>query len=250
MNKLILLTLVCACSLKCQIRDPFPDAHSSVVITSTEGRPDRELSPIALFPDQGMGNDTKSPSLAALYSLLLPGMGELYAGDYSFGKYLTMVEGGLVVTLLGFDRYANWLQDDARNYAVLHAGANISGKDDAYFNAIGDFDNVYAYNQELLRGRNVNTYNPSAGYYWQWDNTANRNVYRDMKVSSDERFNDTRFIAAAIAVNHLISIVDAVRTAIKHNKNLSQGNAFDLHAGVIGGLSAPRGIRLTLTRTF
>ncbi len=250
MNKLLLLTLICACSVSCQLKDIVRDPRPRLLNEGTSSLQDPEPTPIALFPDQQPGDDTKSVSLAALYSFLLPGMGELYAGDYSFGKYLTIVEGGLIVTLLGFDRYANWLQDDARNFAVVHAGANIAGKDDTYFNALGDFDNVYAYNQEILRERDVNTFDPNAGYYWQWDNSANRNTYRELKVSSDERFNDTRFVAAAIAVNHLISIVDAVRTAIRHNRNISQGNAFDLHADVIGGLSSPKGIRLTLIRSF
>jgi hypothetical protein len=35
----------------------------------------------------------KSPALAILYSILLPGMGELYAGDYSSGKYFTIADG-------------------------------------------------------------------------------------------------------------------------------------------------------------
>lgn len=251
MNRIIILTLICACSLDCQIRDFRSDAAQSPFgFPSSAIRQDQQTLGL-LSADREGGSDKKSVTLAALYSFLLPGMGELYAGDYSFGKYLTIVEGGLIVTLIGFDRYANWLQDDARGFAVQHAQASIGGKDDRYFIAIGDFDNVYAYNEEALRGRDPeNVYNPNSGYYWQWDNTTNRNTYRDVKVSSDERFNDTRFVAAAIAVNHLISMVDAVRIAVKHNKNLSQGSTFDLHADVIGGLAAPSGIRLTLTRNF
>ena len=36
--------------------------------------------------------ERKSPMLAIVYSLLLPGMGELYGGDYSLGKYLTIAD--------------------------------------------------------------------------------------------------------------------------------------------------------------
>jgi hypothetical protein len=251
MNRILILILICAGSLDCQIKNLPSDAGRSIFGFSSSSNQESQTLPGPVFPDRGGGDDKKSVSLAALYSFLLPGMGELYAGDYSFGKYLTMVEGGLVITLLGFDRYANWLQDDAHGFAALHAQANIAGKDDRYFAAIGDFDNVYAYNEEILRDREpVDVYNPNSSYYWRWDNTANRNAYRDLKISSDERFNDTRFIAAAIAVNHLISVVDAVRMAVKHNKNISGGDAFDLHADVIGGLAAPSGIRFTLIRRF
>jgi len=250
MRKMLFFVLVLSCSVKCQIKDQYRSDHILAQTPEVPAGLDIQGGTVPMFPEGSKTDGRKSVGLAALYSFLLPGMGELYAGDYSFGKYLTIVEGGLVVTLLGFDRYANWLQDDARGFAVRHAQVNINGKDDQFFTAIGDFDNIYAYNDEILRERNVTLYNPGAGYFWQWDNTANRNIYRDQKIASDERFNDTRFIAAAIAVNHLISIVDAVRTAIRHNKNLSQGNAYDLHADVIGGIAAPRGVRLTLIHSF
>ena len=49
----------------------------------------------------------KKTGLAIIYSLLLPGMGELYAGDYSSGKYFTIADGVLWGTLIGVNAYAN-----------------------------------------------------------------------------------------------------------------------------------------------
>ena len=134
-----------------------------------------------------------------------------------------------------------------------HAQVNLSGKDDRFYNAIGNFNTVDAYNEQVLRARDPEkTYDPSPSsrYYWRWDNPANREEYRDLRVSSDERFNDTRFIAAAIGVNHLVSAINAARLALSHNKSIHHAGAIDFHADVIGGLANPTGIRLTLTRSF
>jgi len=195
----------------------------------------------------------KSPALAAVYSLLLPGMGELYAGNYGMGKFFTIAEGGLVIALIGMDRYANWLQDDARDYAVRHAQAHIDGKDDRFYNALGNFNSVDLYNEQVLRSRDPEkAYDPSpnSSYYWRWDNSSNREEYRDLRVSSDERFNDTRFIAAAIGVNHVVSAINAARIAFTHNKSLQHSNTFDIHADVMGGFAHPNGVMITLTRSF
>ncbi|MBI3363708.1 MAG: hypothetical protein HY033_02240 [Ignavibacteriae bacterium] len=210
-------------------------------------------SHIDVFDQSENSGEKKSAALAAFYSLLLPGMGELYSGNYGMGKYFTIAEGGLVIALVGMDRYANWLQDDARRYSVQHAQVKLDGKDDRFFNAIGNFNDVDAYNEQVLRSRDPEkTYDPApnSAYYWKWDNPANREGYRDLRVSSDERFNDTRFIAAAIGVNHLVSAINAARLAISHNKSMQHGSTFDLHADVIGGIANPSGIKLTLTRTF
>ncbi len=249
MKVVALLTLLACGAVTAQTSGVNP---YSLYPPATGGLREVAQSPASpVLPDEPSAEGKKSVPLAALYSLLLPGMGELYAGDYSFGKYLTMLEGGLIVTLVGFDRYANWLQDDARTYAASHAQVNINGKDDRFFNAIGDFNNVYAYNEELLRLRSPeDMYNPQSSYFWNWDSPGNREVYRGMKVTSDERFNDTRFVAAAMFVNHFVSAINAARTAIAHNKQSAEGSGFDLHAGVMGGLAAPQGIRLTLTRNF
>ena len=207
-------------------------------------------TPMELFQQSG-SDEKKNVGLAALYSFLLPGMGEMYAGEYGMGKYFTIAEGALWVTLLGYDRYAHWIQDDARQFAAQHARANISGKDDQYFSDIADFTNVYAYNESVLKSRSPELlYNPASSYYWSWDNDQNRASYRDLRVTSDERFNDTRFVAAAIGVNHLISAINAARLTYFHNRNAGQSGMIDVHASIMGGIDHPNGILLSVSRSF
>jgi hypothetical protein len=254
--KLFMVLMIFTCSLAfgqeptTAIRSPFMQPTAVSSLTRMPQGP-----PVPLFGPSsgGESDDAKSPALAVLYSFLLPGMGELYAGDYSGGKYFTILEGGLLIGLIGMDRYANWLQSDAYTYAAQHAHAGVDGKDDRYYVALGDYNDVNEYNDAMLRRRlpqNVYNNNPASSDYWKWDALPNRNHYFDMKVSSDNRFNDARFIGAAIVINHIVSAINAGRIAISHNKGLSQTSLLDVHADIVGGLANPAGVRLTFSRSF
>ncbi len=88
----------------------------------------------------------KNVGLAAIYSLLLPGMGELYVGAYDGGKYFTIAEAALWLTYASFEIYATWLRDDARKFAASPAGVDLSGKNDRFFVDIGTFFKSFQFN--------------------------------------------------------------------------------------------------------
>jgi len=198
-------------------------------------------------PDAGK----KNVGLGVLYSLLLPGMGELYAGGYGSGKYFTAAEGVLWLTLGAIDIHARSLQGDARSFASVHAGFDESGKDDSYFINIGNFSDVWSYNEAILRDRDAyKLYDPHSSSYWKWDSDANRDLYRDQRVASDQMFNNTRFVVAAIAVNHVLSAINAARLIVSGNRALSPGDQLDIGASVLGGFAHPHGIAFSVTRSF
>jgi hypothetical protein len=88
-------------------------------------QPARPTAPTSLQDDFATGTGTKkSVPLATLYSLLLPGMGELYLDRYDIGKYFTMAEGGLWLTWGAFQMNGVWVRDDARRFAMQHAGTH------------------------------------------------------------------------------------------------------------------------------
>jgi hypothetical protein len=94
----------------------------------------------------------KKPGLAVLYSLLLPGMGEMYADDAS-GKYFLIAEGVLWLTYVVFDVRGTAVQDDARAFSTVQAGVNRAGKSDQFFVDIGNFASMDEYNDKKLRDR-------------------------------------------------------------------------------------------------
>lgn len=201
-------------------------------------------------PDAREGR--KSAGLALTYSLLLPGMGELYAGNFGSGKYFLIAEGVIWLTYASFQVYGNALQDDARSFAVTHAGISSAGKDDQFYVNVGNFTSVDEYNDKKLRDRTPNlVYAPGRGYGWRWDSEASRLTFRDQRIAADNVFNDQKFIVAAVVVNHVASAINAVRSVISHNKELTNvlGDV-QFHADVIGGLAHPQGVMLTVCRSF
>lgn len=191
----------------------------------------------------------KSVPLAVFYSLLLPGMGELYAGDYSTGKYLTAAEGALWLTLIGFDRYGTWLKDDARTFAVEHAGISLENKNDRYFVDIGNYNSINDYNEQMLRDRNIlKLYSPSQS--WFWDKRESREYYRDLRIKSDNMFNSINFVAAAIALNHIVSAINAARLTISHNSKIDQASSIYIRTYLLGGIRHPHGIMISFSKSF
>ncbi len=213
--------------------------------------PQIEPRPAALLFQDEEVSEKKSVALAGLYSILLPGMGELYAGDYSSGKYFTIAEGMLWITLGAVHLQANSLQDNARAYAVQHAGISPDNKDDQYFVNIGDYNNTNSYNTAVLRAREYfKTYDVQSSYAWQWDVDANRTSYRDLRISSDEMYNSTKFVVGVIVLNHLVSAINAGRIALAHNKSVEHSAVIDLHASLLGTYTHPDGMMLTFTKQF
>lgn len=194
----------------------------------------------------------KSPALAALLSLLVPGLGEHYAGDFGAARYLLIAEGSLWLTYAAFDIYGSSLRDDARTFAALHAGIDPRGKDDQFYVDIGNFINVQEFNERRLQDRSPERlYDPQAGYAWQWDSEAARAAFKDKRISAETALNNRKFVVAAIVVNHVVSAINAARLAISHNNALLESlHRFDLSADVESSAGYVTGVRLTLSRTF
>jgi hypothetical protein len=177
-------------------------------------------------------------------------MGELYAGDYSSGKYFTGADGVLWLTLYAVDAHANSIQDDARTYAALHAGFDPAGKDDQYFSDVGNFNDVYGYNEQVLRDRDVyKLYDPTSSAYWKWDAESNREVYRGQRVEADGMFNNTRFVVLGLLANRVLSAINAARVVISGN-NAAGGGELGIGATILGGPVHAHGIALSITRAF
>jgi hypothetical protein len=205
----------------------------------------------AVLPPSDAMEGRKSPGLAAIYSLLIPGMGEWYSGDIGSGKYFMIGEGVLWLTYAVFEISGNDLRDASRAFAVSHAGVTTAGKDDQYFIDIGNFLSIDDYNAKKLRDRDPGRLYDPAGYTWIWDSDADRASYRDQRVRSESMYNGTKFVGAAILVNHVASAINAARLAISHNSAL--GAALEhttFGARVTGPLGRPDGLEFTITRTF
>lgn len=186
--------------------------------------------------DQSVVDDNvkqkKSTGLAIVYSLLLPGMGELYANAYDSGVYFTIADGVLWGTYIGMNVYANWQKDRYIAYSQTNADVTPENKDDNYYATIGEYLDIDQYNDQQAFEYNFDEMYDTETHFWKWNTSEERKEYRNMWVSSEQTFNDVRFVVGALLLNRVISAINAVRLVSKYNKNLSQEVGWNVSLGV------------------
>jgi len=207
------------------------------------------IAPVAL-EDNDSSPSQKSVLLAAVASLIVPGLGEWYAGSFESGKYQLIAEGGLWLSYAGFRMHANWIQQNAQTFAVQHAGASFGNKDDQYAVNIGNFLSTEEYNQAKLRNREDDLVYVANQYQWQWDSDANRSQFKDMRIRSATIRNNSNFIIGAIVVNHVLSAFFAGKKAAAYNRSLSMGENVELQAYPLIQGGRADGMALSMTAKF
>ncbi len=206
--------------------------------------PDQDVSPVP--------ESKKSVMLAVVASLLVPGMGELYAGSFETGKYYLIAEGGLWLTYGGFRMHSNWLLQDAQTFASQHAGANFSNKDDQYSVNIGNFNTTAEYNDTKSRNREYDLmYQPTRPeYQWNWDTDADRLQFKNMRIQSGEVKNNAKFVIGAIVVNHLLSAFSAGKKTASYNQSLSSMDNIEIHTYTLNNGLQVNGWGISITAHF
>jgi len=192
----------------------------------------------------------KSVLVAVLSSLAVPGLGELYVGSFSEGRYHMAADVGLWIAYAGFKYHSIWMRDDARLYAGEHAGALFAGKDDQYIVNVSNYLSVDSYNEAKLRSREYDRVYNSSEYFWSWQTDEQRRHFRDMRVRSDQSNNDAKFVVAALVVNRIISAFSAGRAAARYNLSSAQEPSMSVAVSSAGGFLHADGITVHLAATF
>ena len=166
--------------------------------------------------------EKKSAFLAVVYSLILPGAGEYYAGRFDVGKYSLAGEAALWILYTGMNIHGYQVRNDGRAFARLHAGFDDENKNDDYYVNVSNFMNTFDFNEKRLRDRDYKSlYDPFSNMAWNWDSDENRRKFRDMRVRADEIINNTKFVAIAMIANRIFSAVNAARFVSNYNSDLN-----------------------------
>lgn len=192
----------------------------------------------------------KSAGQAILYSLLLPGMGELYAEGYDSGIYFTIADGVLWGVFIGMNVYGNWQQDRYISYAQSNAGISTASKDENYYATIGEYLDIDKYNDEKAFERNYAEMYDRDKYFWKWSTTEERKTYRDMWISSEQTLNDVQFVVGALILNRVISAINAARLVSKYNSNLKTESSWNVSVGVNTTTTLPTSLSLNFQQKF
>lgn len=205
------------------------------------------------YQDKLFTNDQlekKSAGLAILYSLLLPGMGELYADAYNSGKYFTIAEGVLLGTYIGMSVHANSLEDNYKAYAVTNAEINTNGKDDSYYANISEFEDIVQYNNAKALERNFDQMYNTELYFWKWGSTEERQTYRSMWSSSEQTYNDLRFVVGLMLLNRVVSAINAARLVSAYNSRIDEQMSWSISLGMKSNYNLPTSLNLNFQTIF
>jgi len=164
----------------------------------------------------------KSPSQALLYSFLLPGLGEIYVGDSRTKAIGFMTaEVGIWSTFVLFRHLGKWKKDDFREFAVANSGVDPTGKDDQFWDMIGFHTSRDDYNKvSRVYSRDNPFYPETPDWDWQWSSDSQQREYRDIKNDSKTYYRNANFTLAAAALNRVVSMFYAWRSARGHNRKL------------------------------
>lgn len=198
-----------------------------------------------------VSSEKKSVGLGIVYSLLLPGMGELYADAYDVGKYFTIADGLLWGTFIGMSAYSNWQEDNYKSYAATAAGViNNDNKDEDFYANIGDYTSVYTYNEQKALERNFNEMYDEQSYFWKWNSTEERRTYRDMWNSSEQASNGIRFVVGGLILNRLVSAINAARMVSAYNNNLEEEVSWNFSVGFMSVPNLPTSLAFNVQKSF
>jgi hypothetical protein len=201
-------------------------------------------------------SNEKSPVLAGLLSLVLPGAGEIYAGEYWKAAIFVALEAGLITTGLIYDkkgddktrdyqnyaddkwsvvRYAEWMNEykgmsieinpdesllpwQRVNWQQLNAAEReIQGfshtlpphGDQQYYEQIGKYFQYSSGWNDYSSGENNALISPNFSFYSVERGKAN-NYYNSASAA-----------VIGIYINHFLSALDGVWSAVQFNKDLA-----------------------------
>jgi len=152
----------------------------------------------------------KSGGIALILSLLLPGAGHFYIDRMDVGKYFLGAEAMSWLGYAGLQVYGDALQDDSRTFAAENAGVNKDGKDKDYFANIGNYNNIYEYNNYMLAtGRYDEVYDVTTNY-WNWNTTVNKDDFESQRKKSERVYNTRVVFGTTAIINRIVSSISAL----------------------------------------
>ncbi|UCE17529.1 MAG: hypothetical protein JSV84_11620 [Gemmatimonadota bacterium] len=193
----------------------------------------------------------KSPGKAFFLSLLVPGLGEWYAGSPQKGKIFLAAEAAVWSSFAAFEHYSAWKKRDYELYSVAHANVSLEGKDDDFFKHVAAYTDVRSYNEDRLHAREWNdVYWDEDFYHWQWDSPESREKFNEVRDASRKAHRRALNMVGAAVLNRVISAIDAVRTAKTFNKKVRENDTgFHLGFKVRGSIRNPKAL-IVLNKNF
>lgn len=182
----------------------------------------------------------KSPNEAFLYSLAIPGMGQLYTGA-KHGYIYTAAEVGLFVTYFILRNNAVNTRDEYREVVRENIIFEGPGNFEAW-DPIEDFEHATQYENWNHVYDSEETHNRTGKWYWKDLDPSLKNErdstiefdskYRleafDLRQKANDTFQNARTVLGLVILNHVFSAVEARITTKRWNKKQEQTRSLEI----------------------
>jgi hypothetical protein len=208
-----------------------------------------------------INSNKKSPLLAGIFSLLIPGAGELYTGEYLKAGIFVALEAAVVGTAIVYDnkgnkktnefqdyadayknpehnwsvvRYAEWLvlyEGADRNKIIISEDPNIPPWERVNWKELNSAET----GSHHLPPHGEQQYYELIGKYHQYSSgwndfigggnkeiiSPNYHFYSQMRGDANSFYSVASTAVIGIYVNHFLSVLDAVWSSIQYNKDIT-----------------------------
>tara|TARA_Y100001970_G_scaffold268598_1_gene360084 strand:+ start:310 stop:927 length:618 start_codon:yes stop_codon:yes gene_type:complete len=154
------------------------------------------------------GSEQKLSPIAK--SFLLPGWGQIQHQKGTRARFFCLTEALILSGYIFSEKSSRYEKSKYISFAAKHAGVNTNDKGRDFWVDIGNYKNIYNYNQEQLRLRSEDIYSDIEKYYWLWDDEKNRKNFERMRIKSDNYKKTGQFLIGSLVLNHFISAIDAL----------------------------------------
>ncbi|MDE2887980.1 MAG: hypothetical protein OXR72_07170 [Gemmatimonadota bacterium] len=196
------------------------------------------VSSLILIGVPSVGNArNKSPAGAAVLSLVLPGLGEFYAGGRRSARFFLVAEGLLWSGMATFRFLESYRVDAYHAHAAAHAGIRLRNLPESFIKEVGDFESIYERNrrERFLAGEHANLRAETVDRIWEWDTEASRIEFLDLRSKATSAEQKAFLFIGGLILNRFASALNAASIA---RKSRTQNTGVKLLVDPRGGLYA------------
>jgi hypothetical protein len=187
-----------------------------------------------MFPILGNASDGVLSKPSVLKSTLIPGWGEHSYQAHSKGYLFNGIEAALWIFAGMASSSANSQENDLYYFAAKYGQiTDPQKKSDVFLDRVSKYESMDAYNEQMLRNRQWDRlYSADNGYYWNWESDERREEYFDIKTERYLWRQRLTYTFGAIALNHLVSTMDALYLKRLHTTMTVSPEIIDGSAGL------------------
>ena len=200
---------------------------------------DTPLSELEAEPSSGSsyaaGSQARNPMVAMLLSCVVPGWGEVYAGETNRGRWFMASEVAIWSGYGAFRIQENLRQDDYEEFAQIIGGAPGGASSD-YLSDMGDYirsEGDNSYNQAIRSdARSLypddldaqEAYFLANGYFgdlaWDWGSKDQFYEYRDLRKAASRAERHAFYMTGLAILNRALSAIDSAWMVRRHNAGI------------------------------